>query len=63
MSKSVHPYIKCIDPPGHDNRRWQCQACDRVGTLAELRANPCGIPATDDDIIHALSAEGEKGEG
>jgi len=55
-----HPYLECLDPPGGGHRRWQCKRCDQVGTLAELKANPCNGTATDDDVIAAIEGPREK---
>jgi hypothetical protein len=49
-----HPYIECLDAPGKAERRWECQACKRIGTLAWLRVNPCNAPCTVDTLVSAI---------
>lgn len=44
MSDKLH--LEAVDPPGTPGRRWQCRYCLSVGTLAELRASPCGAGAS-----------------
>ncbi len=36
-----HNYLKAIDPPGTDNRRWECQYCHQVAPFEELRKIEC----------------------
>ncbi len=62
MSALTHGYLLAADPPGTENRRWRCQHCNQLGTLAELTLWQCpeARPATDAELIEAI--EPRRGE-
>lgn len=52
----THGYLLAADPPGTIPRRWRCQHCLSLGTLAELATKPCPVarPASDAELIEAI---------
>lgn len=55
----THGYLLPADPPGVEGRRFRCQHCQALGTLAELIAKKCPVarPASDDELLAAIEGE------
>ena len=53
-------YLLAADPPGTKNRRWRCQHCQALGTIAELTTKECpkARAASDAEVLEAI--EGPK---
>lgn len=52
----THGHLLPADPPGTENRRWRCQHCGKLGTLAVLEASKCPKQrsVTDAELLHSI---------
>lgn len=59
----MHRYCLPVDPPGTENRRWQCQYCHSTARLSLLHVTECpkSHQVTNKDIEEILKKEIEKG--